>query len=187
MYTHTENLANIHLITAKPDDAHPRGTPFGPCFAASYSQANHTDHYAPLLGPTDPGAAPDKAYVALCAEWAVWRSARGLPPWKAMKETPEFWEDRGKGKGNTIALTDSPDPEANADGDLSQASLRDWCEKYTADRAWLKSFCVPVGFWGWNKQALQTGEPERWAGLTHSRRRGHQIDWIHFKRYQSVV
>ena len=78
-----------------------------------------------------------------------------------MQDTAEFWESRNKGKGTApIALSESTDVERNQQSsDLaSQATLREWCEKYAADPGMLKAFTVPIQFWGWNLEALGTGK-----------------------------
>ncbi|ORX38964.1 hypothetical protein BD324DRAFT_618014 [Kockovaella imperatae] len=159
VYKHPDNTANIHIDTVRSDRPTARGT-HELTYAASYSQVGHRDLYAPLLGPVDAGAVADSSYISICKEWVPWRLFRGLPPWKRMEDTVEFWEQRGKGKHTArIALRDDGfDPEADTrlDGDDTRATLKQWCEKYTSDPSWLKSFVVPIWLWGWNLEALQT-------------------------------
>ena len=83
-----------------------------------------------------------------------------------MQDTPEFWESRNKGKSAApIALADNTAPSEAGDvernrqaGEASQATLKEWCEKYCSDPGLLKAFTVPMQFWGWNNEALSTGE-----------------------------
>jgi hypothetical protein len=133
--------------------------------AAAYEQIDHAS--------TDPGRLATKQEDAEEKRWADWRENKGLPLWVKRNDWKEYLEsEMGKGKGKAtgpVALGDLGDEEAlvsgrdNAEGsvleaDAKKAGLMDWCERYCADPGWMKEFVVPVNIWGWNKEALISGE-----------------------------
>ena len=122
---------------------------------------------------TDPGRPATKKEDAEEQRWADWRENKGLPLWVRRVDCAEYLEsEAGKGKGKAtgpVALGDHEDEEALVGGredvvggelvaDAKKAGLMDWCERYGADPGWMKEFVVPVNVWGWNREALISGE-----------------------------
>ncbi|WVF65747.1 hypothetical protein IAT40_000479 [Kwoniella sp. CBS 6097] len=167
---HPSNITHIQLRAVPPDIAAHRGTHlarYGATFAPATTQDHHRHRHAGYqslvggYGPTDVGRAATFGERSDRDAWNVFRMKKGIPGWIKMQDNPEFWESRHKGKA---ALQLGAEDVQGADLERGERApeqppaarpeLRDWCEKFCADRGPLKEFWLQKGIYGWDIQGL---------------------------------
>ncbi|WRT68862.1 uncharacterized protein IL334_005843 [Kwoniella shivajii] len=150
---HDHTSGRIDTWTSSPSMPTYRGSHWARFAAQSHLSGTHLPG---SLGPmrrfplTRAGKTPSRKEASRWSEWETYREKRGVPGWVNMETIPDFWERF------SVAMGSSKDPNKSVSSlSKNQASLREWCEAFCADKGILKEFWLTKEISGWDFHTLK--------------------------------